>query len=392
MSAAPCIDVLVAGAGLPGLACASALARQGLSVALCDRAPVRATPLDPALWDARVYAVSPGSASFLATVAAWQELGCERIAPVEAMAVAGDAGGSVTFSAYELGERALAWIVEESALRNALVAAVHAAGVRILPPGGFAQLEFATDKATLTFADGSAQDARLVVGADGLRSWVREAAGIAAQPESYAQTAVVANFTIEHEHRGVARQWFLAQEGVLAFLPLPGRRISIVWSAPEALAAELLALPPAALAARVAAAGAGVLGQLQPLTPAATFPLAYLRVASLAAQRLALVGDAGHGIHPLAGQGVNLGFGDAAALAHILSMRGPVTDVGSRLLLDRYARRRAEPVMAVQAVTDGLSRLFGVDRTWLARLRNHGMATIDRFPAVKRALAQPVLR
>ncbi len=315
-----------------------------------------------------------------------------RRPPVEAMDVAGDAGGRVTFDAYDLGERALAWIVEERELRAALVQAVHAAGVDVLAPAPFAQLTFTPERAELALDDGRVLAARLVVGADGLRSWVRRAAGIVAEPSAYGQAGVVAHFDIERDHRGIARQWFLGRDGVLAWLPLPGRRMSIVWSAPDALAAELVALPPAALARRVAAAGGDALGALTPLVPAAAFPLAFLRLPAVVAHRLALVGDAAHGVHPLAGQGVNLGFGDAAELARAAADRGPLTDAGNPALLARYARRRAEPVLAMQAATDGLSRLFGLDRAWLRTLRNAGMATVERIPALKRALAQPALR
>ena len=234
--------------------------------------------------------------------------------------------------------------------------------------------------------------AKLVVGADGVRSWVRQAAGIVAEPRPYGQTAVVANFDCERAHHGVARQWFRDDGGVLAWLPLPGRRISIVWSAPDALAAELRALQRDALAARVADAGGHALGVLAPITDAATFPLSFLKLPATIAHRLALVGDAAHGVHPLAGQGVNLGFGDVEALAGVLAERGPVGDPGAPILLERFARRRAEPVLAMQTVTDGLVRLFGPATPWLKTLRNAGMTAVDRLPVLKRALAQPALR
>jgi 2-octaprenyl-6-methoxyphenol hydroxylase len=179
---------------------------------------------------------------------------------------------------------------------------------------------------------------------------------------------------------------------VLAWLPLAGDRISIVWSAPAALASELAALDDASLAARVAAAGGQALGRLDCLTPAATFPLSFLRLPAVVAHRLALVGDAAHGIHPLAGQGVNLGFGDAEALAAVLADRGTIPDPGAPLLLDRYARRRVAPVAAMQAVTDGLARLFGSRLPSVARLRNLGLAAVSKLPPLRDALAQPALR
>ena len=389
-------DVVIAGAGLVGLALAPALARAGLSVALVDRAPIVAPDPDPATWDARVYAISPGSAAFLRAIGAWQRLPPDRVTPVEAMRVMGDAGAVLSFSAYDQGERALAWIVEERALRAALLPGVFEAGVEVIGGAPFVGLVWFADEAQLTLDDGGDRRrtlaARLVVGADGIRSWVRGAAGILAEPRPYGQTAVVANFACPLAHHGVARQWFRPDGSVLAWLPLPGRRISIVWSAPDTLAAELNALSPEALAARVADAGGRLLGDFTPVTGPATFPLALLKLPATVAHRLALVGDAAHGVHPLAGQGVNLGFGDALALSQVLAERGPVTDPGTPLLLERYARRRAEPVLAMQTVTDGLVRLFGPPAPWLSALRNAGLAAVDRLPLLKRALTQPALR
>jgi len=385
-------DVIIAGAGLPALALAPALARSGLAVALLDRAPINAPEATPDAWDPRVYAISPGSAAFLQRVGAWQRLPIERLTAVEAMHIEGDTSGRLEFSAYDLGERALAWIVEERALRAALLPAVHASGVTLFGEARFESIKWSTGDATLALSDGQALRARLVVGADGIHSWVRTAAGLLAAPKSYGQTAVVAHFATARAHHGTARQWFHADGGVLAWLPLPERRISIVWSAPDALAAELLALAPDALAARVADAGAHALGVLELLGPAAGFPLQYLRLPTSVAHRLALVGDAAHGLHPLAGQGVNLGFGDAEALSDVLAERGPVDDPGAPALLTRYARRRAEPVLAMQAVTDGLARLFGARMPWVRMLRNFGLSAVDRLPVVKRALAQPALR
>ncbi len=389
-------DVVVAGAGLVGLALAPALARSGLSVALVDRARIAAPAFDPDTWDARIYAISPGSATFLRSLGAWQRLPSERVEPIESMHVAGDAGATIDFSAYELGERALAWIVEERALREALLPRVFEANVEVIGEATFVSLEWQTDSCVLTLAQTSdparVLSAKLIVGADGVRSWVRRAAGISAEPRPYGQTAVVANFACERAHHGIARQWFCADGGVLAWLPLPGRRISMVWSAPDALAGELVGLDGAALAERVGGAGGHALGSLERITDAASFPLSFLKLPAMIAHRLALVGDAAHGVHPLAGQGVNLGFGDVCALAGILADRGPATDPGAPILLERFARRRAEPVLAMQTVTDGLARLFGLPTPWLKTLRNAGMTAVDRLPILKRALAQPALR
>jgi ubiquinone biosynthesis UbiH/UbiF/VisC/COQ6 family hydroxylase len=388
------VDVAIAGAGLVGLSLGVALAEAGLAVALVDRASLEevAAPRGEEDWDARIYAISPGSAAFLQSLGAWQPLPPERVTAIETMRVEGDDGAVLRFSAHELGERALAWIVEERALREALTARLRTTGVVIRAPRGLASMGFAARHAQLHFDDGSTLSTRLIVGADGLRSWVRASAGIVAVPRPYGQTAVVANFRCERAHHGQARQWFLEDGGILAWLPLPGRRISIVWSASDALAAELKALAPDALARRVAAAGGDALGAFTCLTPAAAFPLQFLRPPVVVAHRLALCGDAAHGVHPLAGQGVNLGFGDVEALAAILRERGPVRDAGTPILLDRYARRRAGPVRAIQTVTDTLAHLFGIRMPWARAARNLGMAGLDRMPFAKRLLAEPALR
>jgi len=384
-------DVVIAGAGLVGMALAAALARDGMTVALLDRQQPPPSA-DPDTWDTRVYAISPGSATFLQRVGAWQAVPCERIAAIESMRITGDTGATLDFSAYELGERALAWIVEERALRAALLPAIHVAGIDFVTGVTFANLAWSAKEATLTLTDDREFSGRIVVGADGLNSWVRRAAGIIAEPKSYGQQGIVANFQCELAHHGVARQWFRADSGVLAWLPLPGRRISIVWSSPDAQAAELLALPAEAFTSRVMDAGGRVLGELTMITPPAAFPLQSLRLPTSIAHRMALVGDAAHGVHPLAGQGVNLGFGDAQALSNVLSDRGPLADAGAPILLERFARRRAEPVLAMHTVTDGLVRMFGPGTPWLKTLRNAGLFAVDRLPMIKRALAQPALR
>jgi 2-octaprenylphenol hydroxylase len=388
-------DVAILGAGLVGLSLAASLARAEMRVAIVDRSSVDVVALSSTDedWDARVYAISPGSVTFLSGIGAWQRLRADRLCAIESMDVRGDAGGRLTFSAYELGERALAWIVENREIHAALIACVRdTPGIDVLAPRAPASLAFSAGAAELRFDGGDALSSRLIVGADGVRSWTRAQAGMHHDPRPYSQTAVVANFASERPHRGRAFQWFLPDGGVLAWLPLPGRRISMVWSAPEPLAQELLALDGSALSERVALAGARALGELTTITAPASFPLSLLRLPSVIAQRLALVGDAAHGVHPLAGQGVNLGFGDAAVLSSVLSDRGAVRDPGSSLLLQRYARRRFEPVSAMQGVTDGLVRLFGSRSPWIGALRNRGMSLVGSIGPLKRLLAQPALR
>ncbi len=386
-------DVVVLGAGPVGLAVAAALGGEGLRVALLERGMLAAYdgPSGDDDWDQRVYALSPGSAEFLRGLGAWQRLPPERLAAVEAMDVHGDAGGTIVFSAYDLGERALAWIVENRELCATLVEAVRTcAAVTVLAPCEPRTITWQADSALVALGDGRCLSTRLIVGADGVHSWVRREASIACEPRAYGQTAVVANFVAEHAHRGRAFQWFVDGQGVLAWLPLPGRRISIVWSAPDAVAQELLSLDAGALAQRVAAGGGRMLGELALIAPAAAFPLSFLKLESQVGPRLALVGDAAHVVHPLAGQGVNLGLGDAATLAAVLKAGVVVDDVGASILLERYARKRALPVLSMQMVTDGLVRMFAVPA--LRVLRNRGMSLVGGIAPFRRLLAQPALR
>jgi ubiquinone biosynthesis UbiH/UbiF/VisC/COQ6 family hydroxylase len=388
-------DVIVIGAGLVGLALALSLSRTGLSVTLVDRAAL-SVPMatDEDDWDPRVYAISPGSAEFLHGIGAWQALRGERMQAIESMEIFGDAAGELHFDAYTLGERALAWIVESRALQTALAQRVRTESrIEVVAPCAPQSLAWRASAAELRLSDGRMLDARLVVGADGLRSWARAQAGLDRPARSYGQTGVVANFATTLAHRGRAFQWFLpGDQGVLAWLPLPGNRMSMVWSAPDALAVELMALAPSELAERVAEAGAHALGALSVITPAASFPLAWFKPRSIIGPRFALAGDAAHGVHPLAGQGVNLGFADAQSLTRVLGGRGAVTDTGAPLLLERYAARRTAPVMAMQVVTDGLFRVFNARTPWLRALRNQGMRSVDAIGPLKGLLARAALR
>jgi len=380
----PAFDVVIVGGGLVGLSLARALAGSGLALALVEPQPPGRIP--GADWDNRIYAVSPGSALFLAHGGAWERLPQERLTRVETMRICGDDDGArLEFSAYDAGLRELAWIVENGRLQHALWQAMHGQDIRVYRPANLASLELQPDKALLRLDDGTELAARLVVGADGAESAVRVQAGIGVTPFDYRQLGVVGNFSCEMPHHGTAFQWFL-RDGVLALLPLPGNRVSMVWSIDQDRGRELLALPPAELAAAVASASRGTLGELRSMAPAAAFPLKLQRVKQFARPRVALAGDAAHNVHPLAGQGVNLGFRDARELAAVLMDRGPQSDCGDFALLRRYERARREDVAAVQLTTDGLQKLFGSEAVMVAKARNLGLGLVERQPWLKNFL------
>ena len=219
----------------------------------------------------------------------------------------------------------------------------------------------------LTLADGRELRAKLIVGADGPDSWVRQQAGISAAPTLYQQHGVVANFIADKPHHGIAFQWF-QPDGILALLPLPQQMVSMVWSVSPEKSAALLALPHEELCAQVAAASQHTLGELKLITPPAAFPLRLLNLPHIIAPRLALVGDAAHNVHPLAGQGVNLGFRDARELAQVLLQRGAQADCGDVHLLRRYERARREDIVSMQLTTHTLKYLFNNNNPHLAKL------------------------
>ncbi|MBL8397673.1 MAG: FAD-dependent monooxygenase, partial [Candidatus Accumulibacter sp.] len=228
---------------------------------------------------------------------------------------------------------------------------------------------------------------RLLVGADGRESWIRSTSGLPAQNTDYGEMGVVANFSCRLPHRGIARQWFRA-DGILAWLPLAGDRLSIVWSTSEAHAHKLRSLSPEALCHRVAAAGQHALGDFELLTPAAVFPLRLMRVPQTIAPRLALIGDAAHGIHPLSGHGINLGFQDAKALADLLLDTPDWLDIGDERRLARYQRERREETLLMQWVTHTLQQLFRHHLPGLKTLRNLGMNATNRLPILKNTLVR----
>jgi len=387
-------DVVIIGGGLVGASLAAALKNSGLALALVEAGSAPAIEDDSGStenWDSRIYAISPGSRTFLEQSGAWQRLDPRRVAPVEEMRVFGDSDAELKFSAYQMGVPELACIVENRHLQAALWQGLQSQdNLDFIHPARCAALALGDDAARLTLEDGREFGTKLIVGADGRDSWVRNQAGISAAPVDYQHHGVVANFSCELPHRGIAHQWF-APDGILALLPLPGNRLSMVWSVTPEKSAELTSLTDEALCAQVAAASQHTLGKLQILTPAAAFPLRLLVLPHISAKRVALIGDAAHNMHPLAGQGVNTGFRDARQLAELLIDRGGCTDSGDAQLLRRYDRKRREDIYSMQSTTYGLKKLFCNDDPLLRTLRNLGLNATNHLIPLKKLLMQHAL-
>lgn len=384
------VDVAVVGAGVAGLAAALGCSQQGLKVALIGPPARRHAPSVAAPFDARIYAIAPGAAALLAQLGVWNKVDAARICRVERMRVFGDAGEALTFDAYTAAVERLATIVEESELVRVLAAACDYQPAIRRETVPMSALRVDAEAARVDLDDGRAIEARVALGADGAHSAVRAAIGANADVHDYRQQGVVANFACEHPHQDTAFQWF-TDEGVFALLPLPGRHVSMVWSAPDALAAQLMQLAPDALAARAARRAGHALGALVSIGAAHAFALRRIRVDRLVAPRVALVGDAAHVVHPLAGQGLNLGLLDVSEWLRVLAAREPFRDPGDLVLLRRYERARAEPLALMRWTTDGLSRLFATDDPWVRRLRNTGLAAVERIAPLKRALIRHAL-
>ncbi|MDP3481935.1 MAG: UbiH/UbiF family hydroxylase [Sulfuricella sp.] len=379
-------DIIIVGAGLVGASFALAMKDSGLKLALVESvAPTAPAPE----WTSRVYAISPDSIEFLSESGAWQQFDAARIAPVLGMHIYGDDGKAcLDFDAHQSGLAELAVIAETRHMQHGLWQALQRQeNLDLFCPARCASLRLQFDAAVLRLEDGRELRAPLIVGADGRESWVRSQAGLDAEPAPYRQMGVIANFETGLPHGDAAWEWFRS-DGVLAFLPLPGDRISIVWTAFEERASELMALPPDEFCHQVQEASHSALGELKLLSKPAAFPLRLLHLEHLVKSRVALIGDAAHNVHPLAGQGVNLGFQDARELAKVLKDRGPQPDCGDFFLLRRYERARKADILAMQLVTDGLQKLFNNRNPALKLARNLGLSLTGSLPWLKNGLVQ----
>lgn len=389
-----------------GAALAAALAddfaTHGLSIRVIDGevpAPVAEAPPDSVdEVEPRVSALTLASQAMLARLGAWQRIPEGCLAAYDAMEVWDAEGtGRIRFDAVESGTATLGWIVGNAQLAAALGAVCRSkSAIDWLAPARVASCARRDERWCVSLADGRVLSANLLVGADGARSIVRDAAGIAVRAHDYRQQAIVATVEMALPHGNCARQRFM-DSGPLALLPLPGtttpsRRGSIVWTVPSAQAADWLSLDDAAFSARLAAALEGRLGEVVALSRRAAFPLIEQHAAGYAVDGAVLAGDAAHTVHPLAGQGVNLGLLDAATLAEELSRnlaRGLPFDEPQALR--RYARRRRHHNLRMQKSFAGFNRLFAERRLPVRWLRNTGMNLLDGQLPLKVLIARQAM-
>jgi 2-polyprenylphenol 6-hydroxylase len=385
--------ILVVGGGMVG-ACVAALAATDprlaeLRIAVVEANPPTAAPTGEV--DLRVSALSRASERILAAVGAWPRIPSACLSPYQDMVVWDAAGkpggaGSIHFSASNSSEPNLGYIVENRHIQWALYdCAVFRQRVALLR-AELADLTLESDRAVVSLADGRVLSAALVIGSDGSASASRKLAGIETSGWKYDQRAFVTHVRSEIPHRQTAWQRFLA-DGPIAFLPLADGRSSIVWTTRPEHAEQLVAAAPAQAARQVAAAIDGVLGQVELASGRSQFPLHLAHARHYCKDRFVLVGDAAHAIHPLAGQGVNLGFLDGAALIEVLAQGladGSGVDAMSELrTLRRYERWRKSENMVALGLVDGLNRLFSTSDPFLGWLRRTGLAAVDRSPLAK---------
>jgi len=385
-------DIIIVGAGMVGATLACALGQQGFRITLVEaRKPDFNWPADSV--DQRVSAITYASQKIFESIGAWEKMQAQRVSPYQEMRVWDATGsGAIHFDSADLGVPLLGHIVENRVTLSALHQQLALLdNVNLLAPATITQLDLGVEKAQVTLTDGSTLSASLVVAADGSRSKLRELAGIETTGWSYHQHGVVAHITTSKSHQATAWQRFMP-DGPLAFLPLSDGSSSIVWSTTPAHAEELLALDDAEFLDQLQTNFGDSLGRMLACGPRAAFPLRMQHAKAYTLPRFALLGDAAHTVHPLAGQGVNLGLADAASLAEVLvNARQQREDIGAHKVLRRYERWRKGANLTMIATMDGFKRLFGSTKPAIKWIRNLGLGLTNSTAPVKNLIMRQAM-
>ena len=399
----PTVDVVVVGGGIAGKACALGLAQLGLHTTQIspDLAQAVAAP-QGSQWGQRIYAFSPSTQKLLAHLQIWDAIDHSRMQPVRDMRIFGDRGENqdqLHLSAFEAGTPQLAWIGESNAIEHTLDQASRFQSKLERINDIVDNIQVNADGVILLLKNGSTLQTKLVIAADGANSPIRAALGITTKEESYSQNAVVANWNCSNAHLETAYQWFLPGGDIVAMLPLPNKQVSMVWSTSPENAAELLKLDQTAWTKKFSSIANGAivaqLGGLMLNSIPAAFPLKRIRanqfIGPAENPKVILIGDAAHVMHPLAGQGLNLGLRDVATLLNILGKRESFRQVNDKVLLRRYERQRQGDTSALLWVTDKLKKLFSASSGTEKQLRNWGLGMVNRSHFIKRRLIERAL-
>ena len=397
------VDVAVVGGGITGKACALGLAQLGLqTIQIAPDLGQAVAPPQGNQWGQRIYAFSPSTQKLLAHLQVWDAIDHSRLQPVRDMRIFGDRGekqDQLHLSAFEAGTPQLAWIGESNVIEHTLDQASRFQNKLERISDAVGNIQVDADGASLQLTNGSTLRAQLVIAADGANSPIRSELGISAKGESYSQSAVVVNWICSHAHLETAYQWFLPGGDIVAMLPLPNQQVSMVWSTSPENAAELLQLDQVEWSEKFSLiANGAIAAQLGGLTlnstPAA-FPLKRMRASRFIGPdenpKVVLIGDAAHVMHPLAGQGLNLGLRDVATLLNILSKRESFRLPNDKVLLRRYERQRQGDTSALLWVTDKLKKLFSASSGTEKQLRNWGLGMVNRSHFIKRRLIERAL-
>jgi ubiquinone biosynthesis UbiH/UbiF/VisC/COQ6 family hydroxylase len=382
-------DIVVVGAGLVGLSAAIAFTQQGKKVVLVDaKKPVVKLKKT---WDERVYALTPETESWLKNIGVWAHVDASRVNPINAMHIFDEASERpLSLRDEDANLPKLGVIIENQNLMHALWAQLNGLDdVTVITDAPCQTLNNTQQQVVLSLVNNQQITAKLIVAADGVDSWVRKQANIGVTKKDFHQTAIVANFATQKHHQNIARQWFRSHD-VLALLPLSDNMVSIVWSVSTERAVELLALSGEELAHNVHEYSKGVLGTLKQAGNTQAFALNQQTALQLIAERVALTGDAAHQIHPMAGQGVNLGFRDVMKLAELATKLHALQDIGDKGFLRQFERARKADIVTMNQLTSGLDGLFASESGVLKKARQWGLQQLNGQAAIKKLLIQQV--